>query len=324
MALKDPKILIGAGVLAAFLFSSSAKASSSKNNGTGGANGNSNLPNPNELGDEGDAAGPSGCKPGLIIQNGICIKPSQGNSGGNNQSGNQSGGGTATAASLTISSKCDNFTFGDKTGAAWWAKNQKTAQQWVTNGYDNAIQIAYGMLKKNKEACFKDFPDFDQPWDPGEAEFALLNWIKEYPKIWELIWWLRNKIDEKFFLGRQTITVNPKTFIYTYGKEYNFDDLWVNTLESLAAVLSAIELENPAGILKSQFKLNDKSYESNDILNITTYLYSILFPNVPKEVIASRYDKGQINDKVFDKIWDYVSNLDDSLDFPFDPADYGK
>lgn len=319
MALKDPKILIGAGVLAAWLLSSSAKAStSSKGNGTGSASGN-NGNGSNTPSEEGEAAGPAGCKPGLIIKDGICVKPPN----GQNNQGNQDQGGI-TASSLTISSKCDSFTFGDKTGNAWWTKNEKTAQQWVTNGYNNPLQIAYGMIKKNKEVCFKDFPDFDdQTVEQGELEFQLLNWIKKYPKIWELIWWLRNKIDNKFFLGRQTVTIDPKTYIYTYGKNYDFDILWDESLMSLAGVLLAIELENPGALFKDYNMF--VGYEQNTDANVATYLYHILFPNIDINTLISRYKKGQINDLFYDKLWDYVSSMQSELeDYNFDPGDYGN
>jgi hypothetical protein len=322
MALKDPKILIGAAALAAWLFSSNAKASSkglsSNSAGTNGSLGG---------GDEGQAAGPNGCKPGLINKDGICIKPStDNNSGKGNQDSNSNtgtGGYSPSASSLTISNKCDNFTFGDKTGNAWWLKNKPVAQQWIKNGYDNPIQIAYGMLKKNKEACFKDFPDyFDDPnVESGEPEFQLLKWIRKYPKIWELIWWLRTKIDDAFFLGRQTVTIDPKTFKYTYGKEFKFDILWDESLMNLSSILLNLEMNSPGILLNNEKETNMYGLINS---NVATYLYHILFPNIDFNILMSRYNKGILDDDpIWSKMWDYTSDQD-ALEYDFDTQNYNN
>src|SRR5574338_1043303 len=170
-----PVVALAAGA-AILLASGNASASTKSNTNTNNQG--------KEPGDEGMPAGPNGCKPGLIEKNGVCSLPGVGDDGEGGKN-NQGGGGgyTPTASSLTISSKCDNFTFGDKTGEAYWNKWKSTAQTWISKGWTNPLQIAYKMLKgKNTQVCFKDFPDFDeyQNKPAGQAEYALIEWLRTY------------------------------------------------------------------------------------------------------------------------------------------------
>lgn len=306
--MKDPKILIGAGVLAALLFSSKAKAST-----TTSKKADNLTPEPD--GELGEPPGPGGkCKDGLILKDGICQLPSvnddndDNQSGSNNGSDSSGGSGSKSPSSLVISSKCDNFTFGDGTGESWWKNNgQKVAKQWTSQGWDNSLRISYGMLLKNKEACFKDFPleeKFDEKW---QYYYELVNWIREYPKIWELTWFVRNKIDETFFEGKTTVVIDPKTMKLKYGKSFD-NDLWIaDIVTPFAGLLLTVEQDKP-GFLLDNAKDGDDFEQLAD--NVTTYIYSILFPNLDIKVVKSRYDKGILQkDPIWKEIRSHFSEI---------------
>lgn len=292
--MKDPKILIGAGVLAALLFSSKAKATTASNK-------KSDTLTPEHDGELGESPGPGGkCKDGLILKDGICQLPSvDDDQEKEDEKKNTSGNGNKSSTSLVISSKCDNFTFGDGTGDSWWKSiGEKTAQQWINTGWEDPLRISYGMLLKKKDICFKEFPleeKFEEKW---QYYYELVNWIRENPKIWELTWFVRNKIDEKFFNGKTTIIVDPKTWKAKYGKEFN-NDLWISDVVTpFASLLVNVEQSNPGFLLDN--KTNEDFNLEQVFDNVTTYVYSILFPNLDLKVIKSRYDKKMLQK---DPIW---------------------
>lgn len=298
-----------AGAAAVLLTSGSASAKTSKT--STGTNGGS-------LGDEGMPAGPDGCKAGLVEKNGVCVLPSV-NDDVNKDDKNQGGDYTPSPSSLTISLKCDKFTFGDKTGEAWWNNHgYNTAKTYIPKGYDNPLHIAYKMLIKNKEACFKEFPDFDKYMNKpaGSGEYALISWIREYPKIWELIWWLRNKIDMTFFQGETTTTIDPKTWKISYGKDFEFEVMWDSGIRQIAEILIYLEEQNPGILLNNKKETQDLGLETS---NATTYLYWILFPNIDFATLIARYKKNQLsNDEFWSNLWDHIADID-VLDLEFDP-----
>lgn len=307
--MKDPKILIIAGGLAALLFSTKAKASTSTNKKL------DNL-TPEPDGELGEPPGPGGkCKTGFILKDGICQLPSvdddQDDPKDGNQSGNGSGsGGSKSPSSLVISAKCDNFTFGDGTGESWWKNiGEKTAKQWTSQGWEDSLRISYGMLQKSKPVCFTSFPfeeKFDEKW---QYYYELVNWIRKYPKIWELVWFVRNKIDEKFFEGKTTVVIDPKTMKIRYGKEFD-NDLWIaDVVTPFAGFLINIEKNEPSFLLDNE-KDGDEWEQVFD--NVTTYIYSILFPNLDIKIIKSRYDKGLLQkDPVWKEIRSHFSVIGD-------------
>lgn len=315
----DPKLLIG-GVVALVYLLSGKKASTSTSSKT-------NTPKeektPEQDGDLGELPGPNGCKPGYVLgKDGKCQLPDIEK---DPQSGSESGGYSGKPSDLIISSKCDKFTFGDATGEAWWKeKGYKIAKAWVDAKWDDSLYIAVSMLRKNKEVCFKDFPQFildpnipkDQLPPDGEYEFQLINWIRKYPKIWQLVWFVRNKIEMTFFEGKTSVMIDPKTWKYTFGKKFEFDLMWENGIDVIADVLLAIE-QDQEGILLN--KANNPSYSPET--SVANFLYWIIFPNLELKNILSRYEKG-IMEK--DEFWDQLSTNVDNLDgfLPgFDPPE---
>lgn len=317
----DPKILI-AGVAALAYLLSGKKASASTSTKT-----NTNTPKeektPEQDGDLGELPGPNGCKPGYVLgKDGKCQLPDV-----EKDSNIQGGGGgySGKPSDLIISSKCDKFTFGDGTGEAWWNTwGYKASKAWVDAKWDDALYIAVSMLRKNKEVCFKDFPQFiidpnipkDKLPPEGDYEFQLINWIRKYPKIWQLVWFVRNKIEMTFFEGKTAMTIDPKTWKYTYGKKFDLDLMWDNDLSVIAEVLFAVEKEQEGILL-------DKAYNPSYSPETSTvnFLYWMIFPNLDLKTILSRYEKG-IMEK--DEVWDQLSSLVDDLDgfLPgFDPPE---
>lgn len=319
----DPKILI-AGVAALAYLLSGKKASASTSTKT-----NTNTPKeektPEQDGDLGELPGPNGCKPGYVLgKDGKCQLPDV------EKDPNAQGGGTYSGkpSDLIISSKCDKFTFGDGTGEAWWKdKGYKAAKAWVDAKWDDSLYIAVSMLRKNKEVCFKDFPDFnintnlpeDQQPAPGELEFQLINWIRKYPKIWQLVWFVRNKIEMTFFEGKQSVLIDPKTLKYTFGKKFDLDLLWDNGLVIFGDVLLTLEEENP-GIL-----LNNKNANKWPESNTATFLYYMLFPNLDFKGLLSRHNNETLfADSFWNELFDKVSELEGGLEFNPPPLEESK
>lgn len=316
----DPKLLIAGVAALAYLLTGSKKASASSTN-------SNTKPKEEQDGDIGELPGPNGCKPGYVIgKDGKCQLPDV-EKDPNNQGGE---GGTYSPkpSDLIISSKCDKFTFGDGTGEAWWKdKGYKVAKAWVDNKWDDSLYIAVSMLRKNKEVCFKDFPQLiidpnipkDQLPPEGDFEFKMINWIRKYPKIWQLVWFVRNKIEMTFFEGKTAVTIDPKTWKYTYGKKFDLDLMWDDGLDVLAEVLLAVEQEDEGVLLNKKGNASYSPYTS-----AANFLYWMIFPNIELKTLLSRYEKGLMEK---DEVWNNLSDLIDELDgfMPgFDPPELQK
>jgi len=254
------KLLIG-GALAALLFMGSKKSTGSKTSGS--------VTNDEGMGDLGDLAGPNGCKPGLVPnKEDRCVHPEDAN-----KDTVPKGGKGGSKYGLTITADC-KFSFVDKTGDKFWNNwAKKVAKQWIDNGYDDPLYIAYEMLKQ-LSTCFAEYPlkkEFD---DFVSYEYSLRDWINDHKEMWELIVLVRNRIDIDFFGGEITVEAEIKNnqLFLTYGPKFNNELFW-ESLKPTAYAILAMETDTPG----SSYFGADKNDASTHI-NTVDYLFTRIFP----------------------------------------------
>lgn len=261
-----------------------------------------------EQGDEGDPAGPNGCKPGLVVKDGICTKESS--------EDDEDKKGTVSKSSLTIGKDCKWFKFGDGTGESWWKnKGDKVAKQWIKSGETDLLTIAYSMLKGTGSICFKSFPirtEFDNWYDYEMAKFS---WINKNREMWKLLYWLRNKIDLVNFNGLETVSgeIKNNKLAITFPKGFNANNFW-ETIKATSLALLQKEAKNPGSVLGMY---NDDMYR---VSNVTTYILGMVLPNIPFETILTFYKKGMLDNELYDIIFDHINEYDgESIDLDFEP-----
>lgn len=258
----NKKLLIG-GALAALLLIGNKK-SSSKTSGS--------SVDADDMGDLGDLAGPSGCKPGLEPNDkNICELPKDAESEG--KGGQGKGGKGGSKYGLTITADC-KFSFTDKTGDTFWDKwAKKVAKQWIDNGYEDPTFISYEMLKQ-LSPCFAEYPLKKEYDDFLSYEYALKDWIDDHKEMWELIVLVRNRIDLEFFGGEITVEAEIKNnkLILGYGPKFNNELFW-ESLKPTAYSILAMETESPG----SSYFGADKDDASTQI-NTVDYLFTRIFP----------------------------------------------
>lgn len=312
----DPKLLIAGGVIA-FLLAGKKSGKST----TGSGSGKNDIPEEDKS-DKGEPVGPNGCKSGLVEKDGYCVDPKDPNDQTNGSKGNTGkGGGSSSAKSqLTIAKDCKSWSYGDKTGDAWWkAKGEKIAKQWIKSGYSEPLQIAYEMLKPSS-ACFKDFPDRNDFQNWFDYNLAKFDWINENRPIWFLLYSVRNKIDLTQFNGVETVQTGTDLKL-KFGPGFNYDHFW-NSLKPMALMLLELTADEDEDAINVVAKaLGIKQGISNRIQNITTYLFTLIFPNIPVNEWLIKQNKGMLDDiPLWSQLWDSVSEHDgESIDLDADP-----
>lgn len=294
----DPKI-IAVGALLGFLFLGKKPAKSNATTGT------KTEDSDDGKGDLNDPSGPNGCKEGLTVKNGICIadpnKPDTGSGNGN--------GGKLSKSDLSISKDCKSFSFGDKTGDAWWkVKGEKNTKQWVSSGETDSLEISFQMVKKTG-SCFKDFPVKENFPNWFEFNLAKYQWIQSNRAMWTLLYSIRNRIDTTQFNGVETVTADPyaMNLDLKFGKGFNYDKFW-EMLKPMALTLLQLEAKNPGSVLNLKKPYDDGT---SIIVIVTTWLFMMIFPNVPYNDMMTRFYKGTIGDiPLWSKLWDSVSEFD--------------
>lgn len=317
----DPKLLI---VGAALAFLLGGKKSSGKNAGSSSNDDKKDI-SEEDKSDKGDPVGPNGCKTGLVEKDGYCVDPNDPNNGGKgNNGGSGSGKGGAAKAELTITKDCKSWSYGDKSGDAWWkAKGEPKAKQWIKAGYMEPLEIAYEMLKTTVN-CFKDFPvreDFQNWYDYNLAKFE---WINSNRPIWFLLYSVRNKIDLTQFNGVETVQTGPDLKL-KFGPGFNYDKFW-NSIKPMALALLELTASEPKDELNTVDKalgikdINQGGYTTN-IMNITTYMFTIIFPNIPVNEWVVKLSKGSLNGiPLWSQLFDSISDNDgESIDLDQDP-----
>lgn len=299
----DPKLIIGAAVLGFFFLgdkkSTKSNAADKKDSKDDSGKGDLNEP-----------VGPNGCKEGLKDVKGICVDDPDLDENGNPINGSEGSGGKSTLSDLTISKKCDSFSFGDKTGNAWWkAKGEKIAKQYVKSGETEPLLIAFEMLKKTG-SCFKEFPirkEFKNWFDYNTAKFW---WMEKNPEMWNLLYTVRNIIDINLFDGVETVIADPKKADYAlkFGNAFNMDTLW-KSLEPMAYTLLQLEANKPGSVLNIKDGYDNPIYI---ISNVATYLYSLILPNIPYTEIITKVKKGWFTKQtpLWNKLWELVNSIE--------------
>lgn len=300
----DPKLLAGGAILGYFLLKKPAKSNATS------VTDDKNKTDETDKGDLNDPAGPNGCKIGLKEVKGICVDdPNLDENGKPVKNGN--GNGKLAASDLSISKKCDSFTFGDKTGNAWWkAKGEKFANQWVKSGETDPLLISFEILKKTG-SCFKDFPiraDFKNWFEYNTAKFW---WMEKNSEMWTLLYTVRNMIDINLFDGVETVTADPKKADYAlkFGNAFNINTLW-KSLEPMAYTLLQMEASKPGSVLNIKDGYDSPIYL---VANVATYLYSLVLQNIPYNEIITRYKKGWFKPKqtpLWDKLFELVNSIE--------------
>jgi len=300
----DPKLLIGGAILGFFLLKKPAKSNAAttdkKEDETG-------------KGDLNDPVGPNGCKTGLKEVNGICVDDPELDENGNpikGGSGSGSGGGKLAASDLSIAKNCESFTFGDKTGDAWWkAKGKKFAEQWDKSGETNPLLIAFEIIKKTGN-CFKEFPiqkEFPNWFEYNTAKFW---WMEKHPQMWNLLYTIRNMIDINLYDGIETVIADPKKADYglKFGNAFNINTLW-KSIEPMAYTLLQLEASKPGSVLNIKDGYDNPIYI---ISNVATYLYSMILPNIPYTEIITKVKKGWFTKQtpLWNQLWELVNSIE--------------
>lgn len=209
---------------------------------------------------------------------------------------------TIKSPDLYISKDCKKFTFVDKTGNKWWENIGYNIAKKIKNisGEIDSLDMAFRTLNdwqrenlKEENKCFiypyqKDVPNgfpmlaYDDllPEDIGifnqeQLAYKRIYWIKNNPEMWKLIWNIRNKIDTNLFEGIETVEINSKNIgknnpIIT-GKNFDYDILWDNFLESILTAVLKIENKKPKTLINFDYDIEYRT---------TIYAMRILFPNL--------------------------------------------
>lgn len=311
----DPKLLI-VGAALAFLLSS--KKSSGKS--TSVSDGKKDIPE-EDKNDKGEPVGPNGCKTGLVEKDGYCVDPTDPNDNTNGTKGKTGGGGggggTNTKAELIMGKDCKTWSYGDKTGDAWWkAKGKPNAQQWIKSGYSEPLQIAYEMLKASS-ACFKSFPVREEFPNWFEYNVAKFEWINSNRPFWFLLYSVRNKIDLTQFNGVETVQSGSDLKL-KFGPGFNYDKLWESLKPMALTLLQLIEEagKNVQGPVAKVLGLKDSEDYSDRLVNIPTYLFTLIFPNIPVTEWVTKLNKGMLyNIPLWKQLQESVNEYDgESID----------
>lgn len=309
----DPKIIIGGAIVAAFLFGGKKKA-------TTGSSSSSSDKTDDGKGDSGDPVGPNGCKTGLIEKEGKCVDPET--TPGNGKDVPGGGNGNKPAASEVIVSKdCKSFQFGDKTGDSWWKnKGEKVAKQWVKSGYTDPLAIAFELVKK-LGSCFKDFPLAEDSNHWFNLELDRFQWINSNRQMWNLLWSIRNRIDVSLFNGVETVTADPlkPNLGLVFGKDgKNFNlDKFFEMLKPMVRTLLQITAQSPKndiGPVASALGIKDITYNdyNNSLVNIPTYIFTVIFPNISVNDMMAISKKGTLYKlELWTELQKYVNEYSD-------------
>lgn len=241
---------------------------------------------------------------------------------------------------LYLSKDCKHFHFGDKTGDKWW---KNTGSRIANNiikkeaGSIDSLDIAFRTLSdwqredwkednykpENQNKCFM-YPFQDGVWngfpmlefgdlipdDIGiynqkQLAYKRIEWIQNNPPMWNLLWQIRNRIDKEFFEGIETVELDKDYNIIT-GKNFSYQELWDNFLESMLSVAFSIEEKNQGRLLPW---LTDKDID----WHVTLFAMRILFPNMTKEQFKKWSSSGKISQsELFQNILASVDNLTDN------------
>lgn len=313
----DPKLLI-VGAALAFLFGSK------KSSGKTDSKTDKKEVSEEDKSDKGEPVGPNGCKTGLTEKDGYCVDPKDPNDQTNGTKGNTGGkgnGNNASKAELIISKDCKSWSYGDKSGDAWWkAKGEAKAKQWIKSGYLDPLEVAFEMLKTSG-SCFKDFPIRTDFQDGYEYNLALFEWINDNRPIWFLLYSVRNKVDLTQFNGVETVQTGADLKL-KFGPSFNYDKFW-ESVKPLALALFNLSrtFEDPQlgpigqALGLSPPKNANEAEGISDFFNrfiyIPAYIFSIVFPNIPVKEWGIKATKGMLGNIPLFK------QLQESLD-PYD------
>lgn len=289
----DPKLIIGGAIVAAFLFGGKKKSSTASS--TDKVDDKIN----DKKGDVGKPVGPDGCKTGLIEKDGICTDPLDPK---NNEKPNNGGGGSKpTASELIISKDCKSFQFGDKTGDSWWKKyGEKAAKQWAKSGKLDPLLIAFEIVKK-LGSCFKDFPLAEDANHWFNLQVDRFEWINNNRQMWNLLWSVRNRIDIALFNGVETVTSdssksNLGLVFGKDGKNFNLDKFFemLKPMVLTLIQLGAQSTKNEIGPVATNLGIKDVTYNdyNNSLINIPTWLFTMIFPNISVNEMMAIQKKG--------------------------------
>lgn len=292
----DPKIIIGGAIVAAFLFGSGKKKA------TTGSSSSSDKTDDGK-GDSGDPVGPNGCKTGLIEKEGKCVDPESSGNGKDVPGGGGNGGNKPASSELIISKDCKSFQFGDKTGDSWWKnKGEKVAKQWLKSGYTDPLLIAFELAKKIG-SCFKDFPLEETSNHWFNLQLDRFEWINSNRQMWNLLWSVRNRVDTALFNGVETVTAdssktNLGLVFGNNGKNFNLDKFF-EMLKPMVRTLIQISAQSPKndiGPVATALGIKDITYNdyNNSLVNITNYLFTLIFPNISVNEMMVIWKKGTL------------------------------
>lgn len=314
----------GIGILAYF-FLGSKKASAASSKGAGTSTGGTNGTGTNEEGKGGigEPAGPNGCKVGLIPKDGICVKDPKQQNGGGTGTGTGTGG-ALKPSEIYISNKCDTFKFGDKTGESWWKNSgKKKAEDWLKAGFENLTLIAFEMIRKNKETCFKDFPVQEKYKSNFELQGARIDWILKYPMMWALLHAIRNFIDRDLLNGVSYVKINNSKdpWKLEFGKSFDFNVFWED-IQPLAYYIFYNEQLKPGSMLKKVgLSYVDYDVPGNDATNSVLVLYSIIFPYILDKKVLEQKMKWLQSGNFYSTLWDHIAAMEgQSIDVGMEEA----
>jgi|GEM_PF-5224317 len=229
-------------------------------------------------GEDGFPVGPNGkCPVGYEKKQGLCFLPKDSNDKNNGKSGGSSK--KLAKNALLISEDCTKYKFGDETGDAFWESLAPVAQQYVDENYTNSYDIAIHLLKQLKTSCFNTLLTL-QDLELNEFEFyrILMLFRKEFPEMFILLSWLRDKIEFDLFAGDSMILVDDDCLVTGIGVSWAEN----TALPMLGAALD-LEIKMPGISSEAASKVGDPEY-GNKVHPVTireNAMKAVLALNIP-------------------------------------------
>ena len=170
-------------------------------------------------------------------------------------------------------------------------------------------------------SCFKDFPLEENSNHWFNLQVDRFEWINNNRQMWNLLWSVRNRIDITQFNGTETVTADPSKpnlglVFGKDGKNFNLDKFF-EMLKPMARMLIQVTSQsskNDIGPVATTLGIKDVTYNdyNNSLVNIPTYLFTMIFPNISINEMMAIQKKGILYKlELWTELQNYVNEYSD-------------